>query len=121
VFRAGPITIISLKDYLSFIYITMDALRKEVELEIKRTRLDKGRLYDLLLKIIDNVGTGGTGSQGPAGPAGPRGATGAAGPAGPACECKCSSAQPSEPVKAPTKPTTKKAPTKKKVVTTSVV
>src|SRR6056300_1276267 len=97
VFRAGPITIITLKDYLSFIYITIDALRKEVELEIKRTRLDKGRLYDLLLKIIDNAGTGtgGAGSQGPAGPAGPRGATGAAGPAGPAgpqgpaCECKC--------------------------------
>jgi hypothetical protein len=115
----------------------MDALRKEVELEIKRTRLDKGRLYDLLLKIIDNVGTGtgGSGSQGPAGPAGPagpRGATGPAGPQGPAgsdapaCECKCSSAQPSEPVKAPTKPkttttTTKKAPARKKVVTASVV
>jgi hypothetical protein len=49
----------------------MDALRKEIELEIKRTRLDKGRLYDLLLKIIDNVGTGGAGSPGPAGPAGP--------------------------------------------------
>ena len=116
----------------------MDALRKEVELEIKRTRLDKGRLYDLLLKIIDNAGTGtgGAGSQGPAGPAGPRGATGAAGPAGPAgpqgpaCECKCeckgSAAQPSEPVKAPAKPktattATKKAPAKKKVVTASVV
>src|SRR6056300_352244 len=126
------------KDYLSFIYITMDALRKEIELEIKRTRLDKGRLYDLLLKIIDNVGTGGAGgagSQGPAGPAGPRGATGAAGPQGPAgpagpqgpaCECKCSSPQPSEPVKAPAKTkttttATKKAPAKKKVVTASVV
>src|SRR6056300_1056174 len=117
VFRAGPITIITLKDYLSFIYITMDALRKEVELEIKRTRLDKGRLYDLLLKIIDNVGTGAAGPQGPTGPAGPQ---------GPACECKCSSPQPSEPVKAPAKPkttttATKKAPAKKKVVTASVV
>ena len=85
----------------------MDALRKEIELEIKRTRLDKGRLYDLLLKIIDNVGTGG-GSQGPAGPTGP------AGPAGPACECKCVSKE--VPTKAPTKAsTTKKAPAKKKV------
>ena len=101
----------------------MDALRKEIELEIKRTRLDKGRLYDLLLKIIDNGGSGaqgprgppgppGSGPQGPAGPPGPRGATG---PAGPPCECKCSSTQSSEPVKAPTKPTTKKAPAKKNV------
>src|SRR6056300_1234059 len=111
VFRAGPITIITLKDYLSFIYITMDALRKEVELEIKRTRLDKGRLYDLLLKIIARGATGAAGSQGPAGPAGPQ---------GPACECKCSSPQPSEPVKAPAKTkttttATKKAPAKKKV------
>jgi hypothetical protein len=98
----------------------MDALRKEVEDEIKRTRLDKGRLYDLLLKIIDNVGTGGAGGVGPQGPTGPQGPRGAPGPAG-ECECKCkdSTAQPSEPAKAPTK--TKKAPAKKKVVTTSVV
>lgn len=104
----------------------MDALRKEIELEIKRTRLDKGRLYDLLLKIIDNGGSGaqgprgppgppGSGPQGPAGPPGPRGAT------GPACECKCKCITtqdvPSTPAKAPAKaPATKKAPTKKKVV-----
>jgi hypothetical protein len=82
----------------------MDALRKEVEQELKRTRLDKGRLYDLILKIIDNVGTG---SQGPAGPAGP------AGPTGPAGECKCKCTSTGD---APTKaPTTKKAPAKKKV------
>jgi hypothetical protein len=114
------------KDYLSFIYITMDTLRKEIELEIKRTRLDKGRLYDLLLKIIDNVGTGtGTGPRGPPGPpgSGPQGPTGPPGPrgaTGPACECKCSSAQPSEPTKAPAKTkttttATKKAPAKKNV------
>jgi len=130
VFRAGPITIITLKDYLSFIYITMNALRKEVEEEIKRTRLDKGRLYDLLLKIIDNVGTGGAGSQGPRGPpgppgsgaqglAGPAGARGPAGPAGPAgeCKCKCTIPEATPTNKAPAK----KAPVKKKVVTTSVV
>ena len=29
----------------------MDALRKEIDDEIKRTRLDKTRLYDLLVKI----------------------------------------------------------------------
>ena len=99
-------------------YSTMESLRTEIEQEMKRTRLDKDRLYGLLLKIFDKMGTGprgppgppGSGPQGPTGPPGPRGAT------GPACECKCSSTQPSEPVKAPTKPTTRKAPTKKKVV-----
>ena len=96
----------------------MDALRKEVELEIKRTRLDKGRLYDLLLKIIDNVGTGGSGSPGPAGPAGPAGPRGVQGVPGPACACKCVAKEVVEP-EAPTKkaaPSTKKAPAKKKVV-----
>ena len=29
------------------------SLRKEIEDEMQRTRLDKTRLYDLLLKIID--------------------------------------------------------------------
>jgi hypothetical protein len=83
----------------------MDSLRKEIEQEMKRARLDKGRLYDLILKIVDNVGTGGVGPQGPAGPTGP---------AGPACECKCVSKE--VPTKAPTKAsTTKKAPAKKKV------
>jgi hypothetical protein len=98
------------KDYLSFIYITMDALRKEIEQELKRTRLDKGRLYDLLLKIIDNVGAGGVGPQGPTGPAGPSGAQGPVGPVG-ECKCKCTTAE-----AAPTNAsTTKKASTKKKV------
>ena len=116
------------KDYLSFIYITMDTLRKEIEAELKRTRLDKTRLYDLLLKIIDNVGTGGPGGAGPQGPRGaqgPAGPTGPVGPAGPAGECKCeckgSTAGPSEPTKTPAKTTTtKKVPAKKKVVTASV-
>ena len=49
----------------------MDALRKEIDDEIKRTRLDKTRLYDLLSKIIDQCGGGGAGSVGPAGPPGP--------------------------------------------------
>jgi hypothetical protein len=89
----------------------MDSLRKEIEQEMKRARLDKGRLYDLILKIVDNVGTGGVGPQGPAGPTGPTGPTG---PAGPACECKCVSKE--VPTKAPIKAsTTKKAPAKKKV------
>ena len=76
----------------------MDALRKEIDDEIKRTRLDKTRLYDLLMKIVDQCG----------GPAG-EGSTGPAGPAGPACECKCVAK-----VTTTTTPTPKKAAPKKK-------
>jgi hypothetical protein len=91
----------------------MDALRKEVEAELTRTRLDKTRLYTLLLKVIDNCG--GAGSQGPAGPAGPAGPKGPAGPVGPQgptgeCKCKCKEAAPA----------TKKAAPKKKVVSATV-
>lgn len=96
----------------------MDTLRKEIEQELKRTRLDKARLYDLLLKIVDNSGAGAsagaqgaTGPAGPTGSAGPRGVQGVAGPtgpAGPACVCKCVSVE-------------KKVVPKKKVVTTTVV
>lgn len=90
----------------------MDSVRKEIEDELKRTRLDKTRLYSILLKIVDNSGMGGSrGSPGPAGPAGPAGPPGPAGPAG---QCKCESV----PV---TKAPAKKAPAKKKVTTTSVV
>lgn len=86
----------------------MDALRKEIDDEIKRTRLDKTRLYNLLVKIVDQCGgPAGEGSVGPAGPAGP------AGPRGPACECKCVA-------KAATTTTTapKKAAPKKKAAST---
>lgn len=103
----------------------MESLRKEIEQEMKRTRLDKARLYDLLLKIIDNSGSGGVGPQGPPGPAGAKGPTGPAGPTGPSgeCKCKCTATEvaPTTP-KAPVKVTaTKKAPVKKKVVATSGV
>ena len=62
----------------------MNPLRKELEDELKRTRLDKTRLYDFLIKLVDGgVGVGGgSGEAGPTGPAGPRGAAGATGPAG---------------------------------------
>jgi hypothetical protein len=50
-------------------YIKMDPiqLRREIEDEMRRTRLDKARLYDLLLKIVD-TSVGGEASAGPAGP-----------------------------------------------------
>lgn len=102
----------------------MDSLRTEIEQEMKRTRLDKGRLYDLLLKIVDTRVSGGAGAVGPQGPAGPAGPAGPTGPAGPAGECKCASteATPTPAAKPAAKPsTTKKAPAKKKVVATSVV
>ena len=105
----------------------MDTLHKEIEAELVRTRIDKTRLYTLLLKIVDNCGGGSggagpvgpQGAPGPAGPPGPRGVPGPAGlqgapgpvgPAGPAGECKCVSKTP-----------TKKAAPSKKVVSASVV
>jgi hypothetical protein len=116
--------IISIKDNISFIYITMETLRKEIEQEMMRVRIDKGRLFDLLLKIVDNCGAGGSGSAGPAGPAGPPGPAGprgVQGVAGPACECKCVAKEVAEPEATPTPAkktvsSTKKAPVKKKVV-----
>ena len=88
----------------------MDALRKEIDDEIKRTRLDKTRLYDLLVKIVDQCG--GSAGEGPAGPVGP---AGPAGPKGPACECKCAA----KVATATTTTTTpKKAAPKKKAAST---
>ena len=99
----------------------METLRKEIEQEMMRVRIDKGRLFDLLLKIVDNCGAGGSGSAGPAGPPGPAGPRGVQGVAGPACECKCVAKEVAEPEATPTPAkktvsSTKKAPVKKKVV-----
>ena len=64
----------------------MESLRKEIEDEMKRARLDKDRLYDLLLKIVDS----GASASGPQGPQGPQGPEGQVGPAG-ECKCQCHS------------------------------
>ena len=62
----------------------MSSLREEILQEMQNPRVDKKRLFDILLKIADNGGgAGGVGPQGPPGPVGP------AGPPGPAGECKC--------------------------------
>lgn len=62
----------------------MSSLREEILQEMQNPRVDKKRLFDILLKIADNGGgAGGVGPQGPPGPVGP------AGPSGPAGECKC--------------------------------
>src|SRR6056300_377589 len=94
--------IIWYKDNLSFIYNIMESLRDEIQQEMRRTRLDKGRLYDLLLRIAES--SAGAGAEGPAGPQGP------AGPAG-ECKCKCTKEE-------PVKKTTTTTATKKKTTTT---
>jgi len=98
----------------------MDSIRKEIEAEIRRARLDKGRLYDLILKIVDSGAIGGgAGSPGPAGPQGPEGPQGTAG----VCKCiKEDKPAPKEDKPAPKedkptdKPSAKKIVTKKKTV-----
>ncbi len=96
----------------------MNPLLKDIEDELKRTRLDKGRLYSILTKIVQECsgGSGGVGPAGPAGPAGPRGATGVTGPTGPAATVTA------EPVATPATVTTtpaKKTVPKKKAPTTA--
>jgi hypothetical protein len=102
--------IIWFKDNLSFIYNTMESLRKEIQDEMNRTRLDKTRLYELLLKIVGESSAGSAGAQGPVGAPGP------AGPQGPAgeCKCKCTKVEAPAPAPAVEKP---KASTKKTTVT----
>ena len=97
----------------------MNPLIKDIEDELKRTRLDKTRLYGLLTKIIENSG-GGSGGSGPAGPAGPVGPAGPAGPTGPA--------GPAGPIATPvvakkeaTPPVTEATPAKKVVTKKKVV
>ncbi len=83
----------------------MDSIRKEIEAEIKRARLDKGRLYELLLKIVDNADGGVPVNRGPPGERGPIGPQGPTGPQGPAGECKCTCTKTSSP-KTSTRPAT---------------
>jgi hypothetical protein len=105
----------------------MDSIRQEIQDELKRTRLDKTRLYNLLLKIVDSdiVGSDGPlgpqGPVGPRGPIGPQGPKGPLGPQGPPCKCACvskaESVPPAEEPKTPAKKTTTKKTTTKKATT----
>lgn len=64
----------------------MESLKQEIKQEMGRARLDKDRLYGLLLKMVDSVGEGAQGPAGPKGdqgPAGPKGDQGEPGPQGP--------------------------------------
>ena len=93
----------------------MEAIRDEIKEELTRTRLDKTRLYQLLLKIADDgPGGGGRGPAGPMGPTGPMGSIGPTGPMGPPCMCKCSECDgPAAKPKATKATATKKTVTKK--------
>jgi hypothetical protein len=64
----------------------MVTLREEIVQEMENPRIDKRRLLDILLKIVDHTPSGGgaVGPQGPPGPAGPPGPPGPPGPQGPA-------------------------------------
>ena len=88
------------------------SLRKEIEDEMQRTRLDKTRLFDLLLKIVDQGGSGGKGSEGPTGPTGPHGPPGPQGPPGPSAPVDKKDA-PEPAKKAAPEPAKKAAPKKK--------
>ena len=73
----------------------MEALKDEIREEMNNIRVDKKKLYDLLLKMVDNCGGGSAtvveGPPGPQGPEGPQGPTGSEG------VCKCPA--PKKPVK----------------------
>ena len=73
----------------------MDKLKKEIKDELSRPRLDKTRLYDLLFKIVNEIGS--TPAQVEAGPRGERGERGERGLPGTrgekgepgVCKCEC--------------------------------
>lgn len=71
----------------------MDDLKNEIRDEMNNVRIDKKKLYDLLLKMVDKCGGGEAsvvaGPPGPQGPPGPAGPAGPEGPAGPTGACKC--------------------------------
>lgn len=62
----------------------MEALKEEIRVEMNSVRVDKKKLYGIILKMVDSCGGGaGTVVEGPPGPQGPTGPAGTTGPAGP--------------------------------------
>ena len=95
----------------------MTNLQEEIKAEMKRTRIDKTRLYELLLKITDPKCVASVGPRGPTGPEGPPGRP---------CKCNCvesvEAKAPTPAKAAPAKtPTTEATPVKKKVTKKKVV
>jgi hypothetical protein len=91
----------------------MDSIKEEIQQELKKTKIVKADLYNLLAKIADELvgGNGAEGKQGPRGMPGEPGPTGPTGPAGPPGECKCKSTAPA--AAAPKKTAAKKTAAKK--------
>ena len=63
----------------------MNALKQEIDDEISRPRLDKAKLYNLLLRMVDEMGDSGEVQAGPEGKRGEKGEKGEKG----VCECQC--------------------------------
>lgn len=96
----------------------MDSLRDEIEQEMKILNLDKKRLCNLLLKVLDASGPGSSameGARGPPGPPGPPGPRGPPGPQGPPGASAAPAAKSDD--KPAAKPAAKKTTTKKKTLT----
>lgn len=89
----------------------MDSIKEEIQQELKKTKIVKADLYNLLAKIADEL-VGGNGAEGKQGPRGMPGEPGPAGPAGPPGECKCKSTAPAA-AAAPKKTAAKKTAAKK--------
>ena len=107
--------IIRLTTNVAVKYITMSSLREEIVQEMEHPRVDKNRLFALLLKIVDNAGAGGEGGIGPMGPPGPAGPPGPQGERGPVTV-----SEPKQTTKTttPTKTTPTPTPAKKSSTTT---
>ena len=51
----------------------MDSIKEEITAEMSRTKIDKRALYNLLMKMCEQMGEGGGGGPGPRGVPGPQG------------------------------------------------
>jgi len=75
----------------------MSDIRSEIVREMQKSKLDKNRVWEILLRILDIGGVPGPkGATGPRGPQGDMGPQGLQGPQGPACTCKCVSLDPGQ-------------------------
>ena len=89
----------------------MTTLREEIIQEAANPRVDKKRLFDLLIKIVDHTPTAGGGGVGPRGEKGDRGEKGEKGDRGPAGPAAAKTTTANTPAK--------KTTTKKKVETSA--
>jgi hypothetical protein len=48
-------TSITFKDNISFMYIIMEALRQEIRDEMQTLRINKKRVYGLLMRLVDEL------------------------------------------------------------------